>query len=192
MGRSHPNFALFFVLALLSSDKHAQSQDSASSSKSQNATSAAPQEPTADSTTKTAPKKTKKVWTNDNLADAGGSISVVGGDARSTHKTQAKTESKTSADGAADPRLISSLRQQLEKLLAQLAEVDRQLTDLKEFSKGTGKSSGGIQRNTWEYNTSSVDEQLRTLRANRNKIQGAIDKVYDDARRRGIEPGQLR
>jgi hypothetical protein len=77
-------------------------------------------------------------------------------------------------------------------LQAQLAKVDRQLTDLKDFSKGSAKSSGGIQRNTWVYKTSSVDEQLRTLQANRNQIQAAIDGLYDNARKNGIEPGQLR
>jgi len=188
-----PRFALIVALALVTcaAPSHSQ-QDSGSSSQSQNPPLTTPQEQAQRSVSaKPGAKKTKKVWTNENLSDAGGTISVVG-DTRNAPKGPARTDQRSSSDNAVDPRAISGLRQQLEKLQAQLADVDRQLADLKDFSKGSSKGSGGIQRNTWEYNSSSVDEQLRTLQANRNQIQAAIDSVYDNARKRGIEPGQLR
>jgi hypothetical protein len=192
MKRSHVYFVFFGLSLLICHTALSQwPPDSASLAQPQKATSTAPRDATQDSATKASPQKPKKVWTNENLADAGGTISVVG-DVRNTSKTRTTTEGKSKPDKPVDPRLIAGLRQQLDKLQAQLAEVDRQLTDLKDFSKGSAKSSGGIQRNTWAYNTSSVDEQLRTLQANRSRIRAAIDSLYDNARKNGIEPGQLR
>jgi hypothetical protein len=189
MSRSSALAGFLFAVALLTcaAKSSPSSQDAATaSSQGQSPTLAAPETP-QDSTTKPAAKKTKKVWTNDNLSDASGPISVVG-DAR----TAAKPQSKTLDNKPADPKLVANLRQQLGKLRAQLAQVDKQLADLKDFSKGESRSSGGLHQDTWQYNSSSVDEQLRNLQTKKNQIQAAIDGVFDDARRQGIEPGQLR
>jgi hypothetical protein len=189
MSRSSALAGFLFAVALLTctAKSSPSSQDAATaSSQGQSPTLAAPETP-QDSTTKPAAKKTKKVWTNDNLSDASGPISVVG-DAR----TAAKPQSKTLDNKPADPKLVANLRQQLGKLQAQLAQVDKQLADLKDFSKGESRSSGGLHQDTWQYNSSSVDEQLRNLQTKKNQIQAAIDGVFDDARRQGIEPGQLR
>jgi hypothetical protein len=190
MSRSSALAGFLFAVALLTcaAKSSPSSQDAATaSSQGQNPASAAPQTPPQDSTIKPGAKKTKKVWTNDNLSDASGPISVVG-DAR----TAAKPQSKTLDNKPADPKLVANLRQQLGKLQAQLAQVDKQLADLKDFSKGESRSSGGLHQDTWQYNSSSVDEQLRNLQTKKNQIQAAIDGVFDDARRQGIEPGQLR
>jgi uncharacterized protein YukE len=190
MSRSSALAGFLFAVALLTcaAKSSPSSQDAATaSSQGQNPASAAPQTPPQDSTIKPGSKKTKKVWTNDNLSDASGPISVVG-DA----PTAAKPQSKTLDNKPADPKLVANLRQQLGKLQAQLAQLDKQLADLKDFSKGESRSSGGLHQDTWQYNSSSVDEQLRNLQTKKNQIQAAIDGVFDDARRQGIEPGQLR
>jgi hypothetical protein len=133
--------------------------------------------------------KPKKVWTNENLGDAGGTISVVG-DPRSSSKA---ASNKPPADNKAiDPKLLRSLREQLQRLRAQLAVVDQQLSDLKDFGKGDSKHAGGLSQNTWNYNSSSVEEQIQQLKDKRTKIQTAIDSLLDAARAAGIEPGQLR
>src|SRR5215472_5081646 len=141
-----PRFALIVALALVTgaAPSHSQ-QESGSSSQSQNPPLTTPQEQAQRSVSaKPGAKKTKKVWTNENLSDAGGTISVVG-DTRNAPKGPARTDQRSSSGNAVDPRVISGLRQQLEKLQAQLADVDRQLADLKDFSKGSSKGSGGIQ-----------------------------------------------
>jgi hypothetical protein len=161
-----------------------RSQDSATPA-SPAQTPAAPQAPP--DSTKPEAKKTKKVWTNDNLGDANGTISVVG-----EPRSASKTESKSVSNKPADPKLIAGYRQQLANLRAQLAVVDKQLADLKNFSKGESKGSGGLKQNTWLYSTSSVEDQLRSLQSKKNQIQAGIDALLDDARKRGIEPGQLR
>ena len=188
MTRSLALAGSLFVLMLLTCGAKSSStpQDSPTSTpQGQNASSSAPPLRAQDPAKPIAKKK--KVWTNENLDDARGAISVVG-EARSVPETL----SEPMSDEPVDPKLIANLRQQLLRLQAQLAQVDKQLVNLKDFSKGESRSSSGLQRNTWQYNSSSVDEQLRNLQANKNKIQAAIDSVLDVARKRGIEPGQLR
>jgi hypothetical protein len=145
-----------------------------------------------------APKpKPKRVWTDENLGEAGGTISVVG-DAQSASKGQsAQRPQATSApgkapDGAVDARTLAVVRQQLQKLQSNLDQVDRQLAQLKGFSKGDTKNAGGLQKDTWQYNSSSVEEQIRHLQEKKANLQTAIDDLLDAARRIGIEPGQLR
>ena len=145
---------------------------------------------------KTPKPKPRKVWTDENLDEAGGTISVVG-EPRSPSKTetvqshQAKSAAKPS-DGAVDAKTLAALRQQLQKLESDLAVVDRQLAQLKGFSKGDSKNAGGLQSDTWQYNSSSVDEQLRQLQQKKSQIQAVIDNLLDTARASGVEPGQLR
>jgi hypothetical protein len=143
-----------------------------------------------------APKpKPKKVWTDDNLGEAGGTISVVG-DPESPSKTaqrpQAKVAPAKSPDETIDPRTVAAVRQQLQRLQSNLDQVDQQVAQLKGFSKGDAKNAGGIQKDTWQYNSSSVAEQLRHLQEKKMNLQTAIDNLLDAARRSGIEPGQLR
>jgi chromosome segregation ATPase len=146
---------------------------------------------------KTPKPKPKKVWTEDNLADVGGTISVVG-DAQSASKSssaqlrQSRSGAGKSSSDAVDPQTLARLRQQLQKLESDLAAVDQQLDQLKGFSKGDSKNAGGIQKDTWQYNSSSVEEQIRHLEEKKMKIQATIDNLMDAARASGVEPGQLR
>jgi len=152
-------------------------------SQAQNPAPTVPQAPASNSTK----PKPKKVWTNDNLADAGGTISVVG-----APRSPSKAEPKPASNKSVDPKLLRALRDQLQKLQSQLALVDQQLSDLKSFGKGESKNAGGLSQNTWQYNSSSVEEQIQQLQAKKTKIQATIDDLLDAARASGIEPGQLR
>jgi hypothetical protein len=183
MSRSLVLASLFSVLVPFTCAAQAP-QDSAASS-AQTQTSA----PTASPASALNPPrpKPKKVWTNENLADAGGTISVVG-----ASRSPSKAPAKPAANGSIDPKLLANLRQELQKQQAQLAVVDQQLSELKDLSKGDSKHAGGLQQNTWSYNSSSLDEQIRNLQDKRNKIQANIDLLFDAARASGIEPGQLR
>jgi hypothetical protein len=163
----------------------ARPQDPATpSSQTQNLPPSATQTPPSNSTK----PKPKKVWTNENLGDAGGTISVVGAP-RSASKAESN---KPPADKGVDPKTLRSLRDQLQRLEAQLAVVDQQLSDLKDFGKGDAKHAGGLSQNTAIYNSSSVDEQIQQLKDKRTKLQTTIDTLLDAARGAGIEPGQLR
>jgi len=141
--------------------------------------------------------KPKKVWTNEDLGEAGGTISVVGSPQSSaTNKTaqprQAKSSSSKPANGTVDAKTLAAVRQQLQKLQSDLAVVDQQLTDLKGFSRGDAKGTGTLSTNTFQYSTASVEDQLKQLQAKKANMQAAIDNLLDAARASGIEPGQLR
>jgi hypothetical protein len=155
----------------------------AASPQTQNQTPTAPQAPAPNSTK----PKPKKVWTNENVADSGGSISVVGSAGNSP-----KAQPKPAANTSIDPKVLTSLRDQLQRLQAQLNIVDRELSDLKALSKGDSKHAGGLQTNTWQYNSSSVEEQIRHLQEKKKRLEATIDELLDAARKAGIEPGQLR
>ena len=160
------------------SEKPTQAQDTASS--------------TSSSSTSTTKQKPKKVWTNDNVPNSGEGVSVVG--SSNTGKVSTKTQLKGSpaARGSVDPRVVANLRDQLHRLEAQLAVVDKQYADLKAQSKGDSRKAGGLQQNTFAYDSSSVEEQLQHLQDKKKRIQSTIDELLDAARKAGIEPGDLR
>ena len=141
--------------------------------------------------------KPKKVWTNEDLGEAGGTISVVGDPqssaaSKAAQPRQAKSTSTKPPDATVDTKTLAAVRQQLQKLQSDLALVDQQLTDLKGFSKGDARGTGTLSTNTFQYSTASVEDQLKQLQAKRANIQTAIDNLLDAARASGIEPGQLR
>jgi hypothetical protein len=159
---------------------------------------AAPPQNAATPQTQASKPKPKKVWTDENLREVGGTISVVG-EPQNAPRNQAATGSRQTTSTAAktsddtvDPRVLAELRQQLQKLQSDLALIDRQLLQLKGFSKGDSKNAGGLQSDTWQYNSSSVEEQIHHLQEKKTQIQSTIGNLLDAARASGIEPGQLR
>jgi hypothetical protein len=186
--------AFFFIFpALICATNRAQ-DPAGGSSQTQNSASAA--SPTA-AQTPTSPKpRPKKVWTEDNLGEAGGTISIVG-TAPSASKNSAqlrppKAPPGKSSDGSVDAPTLAKLRKELQRLQSDLDVADRQLRDLRDFSKGDSKNAGNLQSDPSRYSTSPVEEQLRHLQEAKGKIQKAIDDLFDAARASGIEPGQLR
>lgn len=128
-------------------------------------------------------KKPKKVWTNDNVGSLDGTVSVVG---------DSKTSPKNGSDTKADPQYIANTRKQLDKLQSQLDDTSKQLADLTEFSSGkTGITSGGYEINKG-YNRVPVDQQISNLKAKKTQLEAKIQTLLDEARKKGVEPGDLR
>ena len=146
--------------------------------------SAAPQsQPTTPS--REEPKKTKKVWTNDNLGDVSGSAISQVGDARNS------SPGKNAAAKPASSQVVAAFRKQLATLQAQLAGVDKRIADLKSFSKGETPGANGMQMHK-SYSTEPVEDQVRKLEERRKSLAAKMDALLDAARKQGIEPGQLR
>jgi chaperonin cofactor prefoldin len=169
------SLSLAILLILLAADSTAaQSPDTSSPppvSQSQDAA------PSSDA------KKPKKVWTNENLSDANGAVSVVG---------DSKSKPKLASSKLTDAQYIATTRKQLEKLQSQIADADKQITDLTNFSKGEpSTSAGGIKLNKG-YNREPIEVQIRTLQEKKKDLQAQIDALLDEARKKGVEPGQLR
>jgi hypothetical protein len=154
----------------------------------QSAPPATPTEPTPTnpSVPVDSPAKTpipKKVWTNENLVEAGGSVSVVG-DKRNQKYTM------TSAKPA-DPGTVSRIKQDLQKLQGQLEEINQKLTSFKEFQEGETVTKGEDDTSKG-YTRTPVNQQMAALQQKKKKLEAQIDALVDEARKKGIEPGQLR
>jgi hypothetical protein len=126
--------------------------------------------------------KPRKVWTFENLSGANGAVSVVG---------DPKSKPKPVSSRPADAQYVASLRKQLEKLQQQIADVDRQLLDLKNFSAGEpSTAASGIKLNK-SYEREPIEVQIRALQEKKKDLQSQADAVLDEARKKGVEPGQL-
>ena len=164
----------------------AQSSGSSSSQSSSPTPAASPAPPQTPDGTSSAPadtKKTKKVWTNEDVNGLNGPVSVVG---------NSKNLGKGGPESKADGQYIANARKELAKLQSQLEDTHKQLADLKDFSEGkTPATSSGYEINKG-YNRVPVDQQITNLEAKQKQLQGKIDALLDDARKKGVEPGDLR
>ena len=133
--------------------------------------------PTAD-----APKP-KKVWTNENLSGANGTVSVVG---------DPKGKPKPTASKTASDQYVATVRKQLEKLQLQIADLDKQIVDLKNFNSGEpSTSASGLKLNKY-YEREPIEVQIRALQEKKKDLQSQADALFDEARKKGVEPGRLR
>lgn len=130
-------------------------------------------------------KKPKKVWTDENLSDAHGTVSVVG-------DSKGASKAKSPSGKPADAQYIASVRKQLEKYQEQIADIDKQLVDLKNFSSGEPSSGASGIRLNKSYDREPIEVQIRALQEKKKELQAKSDALLDEARKRGVEPGQLR
>jgi hypothetical protein len=129
-------------------------------------------------------KKAKKVWTNDNLNEVSGSaVSQVGNE-------KDRSAGKSTAAKPANAQ-VAAFRKQIMALQALLANLEKQIADLKSFNKGEASSANGLQFHK-RYTTEPVEDQVRKLEEKKKLVAEQIDTVFDAARKLGIEPGQLR
>jgi len=127
--------------------------------------------------------KPKKVWTNDNVSGAKGPVSVVG---------DPNSKPKPAPPRPANTQYAASVRKQIEKLQAQIDDIDKQLVDLKNFSEGEPPTSASGIKLDKSYNREPIEVQMRSLRNKKKDLQSKIDALLDEARKKGVEPGQLR
>jgi len=142
-------------------------------------------------------KKPKKVWTNEDMSGLSGPVSVVGSGSSPTG-TGPESSARSGDNSAENSDPAARYRQQLQQLRAELQDIDGKISDLRNFKAGTPSSSTtGFtvkqdQYNNYYYNIVSPEEQLHRLEEKRKQVQSRIDDVEDQARKAGIEPGQLR
>jgi hypothetical protein len=161
----------------------AQSPAPSSSQSSSPAPAATPAQPQDAAAMPADAKKPKKVWTNEDVNGLSGPVSVVG---------NSKNSGKASSNAKADPQYIASTRKELAKLQSQLDDTDKQLSDLKDFSEGKAPAtSSGYQINKG-YNRVPVDQQITSLQDKKKQLQDKIGALLDEARKKGVEPGDLR
>ena len=166
-----------FLSLLLGQFSLAQSSPAPQSPEETPAAASSPSAPQAKSSTP------KKVWTNENLGGAGGRVSVVG-DSRNQKYS-------VNPSRPADTATVARIRESLTKLQNELAGVKQQLASFKEFEEGETVAKGSTEIPTG-YVRVPVNQQIPALEEKKKKLQGQIDDLLDEARKKGIEPGQLR
>jgi hypothetical protein len=152
--------------------------------------------------------KPKKVWTNDDMGDVTGTISVVGTERPKPTPTVSRISSlqpvvpsagnakqaatAKSGTDSVDPKTLAQLKQQLQKLQANIDQLDKQIEGLKDASRGDSKNLGILKSDPSQYSMEPVPDQIKSLEAKKSGLQAAMDQLLDAARASGIEPGQLR
>lgn len=197
MKRFPPRFCLSITVLLFaaltcraqSSDSGAQPQSDTEKSQDQNKKKDSKgDEKDKDSTA--AKKKPKKVWTNDEISTVGGTVSVVGDSSSSNSASSSKTTRKPDSDSS-QSKEIQKYRDQLQQLWAQLDATDKKIEELRNFKADNSSPSGGINPHHGYY-TTPIADQIKQLEDKKKQIQEKIDAIEDEARKKGIEPGQLR
>jgi hypothetical protein len=133
---------------------------------------AAPKDPNTRKDQAKEKKKPKKVWTEEEISARGGGISVVGDQHPSNNSSRAPASTSVS-----DGRDAAYYRGRLAPLRKQIDDVDREIREMKSV-KGTVREN--------------LEAQVQIREGRREKIQKQINEIEEDARRHGIEPGQLR
>jgi hypothetical protein len=86
--------------------------------------------------------------------------------------------------------VVASFRKQLASLQAQVTAIDKQIADLNRFTKGEVQGANGLELHR-RYTTEPIPNQVQKLEEKRKMLAVQMDAVFDAARKRGIEPGQL-
>jgi hypothetical protein len=184
---------LVAFLAALPCLAQSQSQDSSAS-----APASAKPAPTAASGKATPAtrekKKLKKVWTNDDVSSIPGSVSVVGsadkGDSAGSQQKNASTGAGAAAKDVRQKQ-IDGYKDQIRQLRSQIDAADKSIAQLKNFKGENNSPSGGINMNQG-YNMVPVEDQVKQLEDKKKQMQAKIEDVENEARKNGIDSGDLR
>jgi hypothetical protein len=175
---------LAFSGALICSTSFAQSPAPSSSQSPSPAPATSPAQPQdATAPASADAKKTKKVWTNDDVNGLNGPVSVVG---------NSKNLGKGGAGAKADGQYIANTRKELAKLQSQLDDTNQQLADLKDFSEGKAPATSSGYPINKGYNRVPVDQQITSLQDKKKQLEDKIGALLDEARKKGVQPGDLR
>ena len=117
-------------------------------------------------------KKPKKVWTDEEISSVGGKISIVG-EQNSSNRSYRAPDSPRSRES----QEATSYRQRLAPLRRQIDDLDREIQEMK-------NAKGSVREN--------IESQVQIREDKRKRIQAQINEIEEEARRRGIGPGDLR
>jgi len=157
------------ALAALSFSAPAQAQDPQTVPQSDN--SGAPVQPS-----------TKKVWTNDNL--------VPNPDTALAPASSTKTRPAKPGPRSPEGKNVGWYRGQISKLNSQIAGIDKKVATYQAALKGEAQPSAGVQ--PYQMRAADWHSEIQRLTREKQDLQGKIGALEDEARRNGIEPGQLR
>lgn len=82
-------------------------------------------------------------------------------------------------------------REAIDQLRTQIGEAEARIAQLKNFKADNGSPGGGINPNH-EYNMVPPEEQVKQLEARKKELEAKIEDLENQARKEGIDPGELR
>ena len=136
-------------------------------------------------------KKAKKVWTNDEIGAVKGGVSVVGDSASSSARTPDKRSTTWSPATDVRQQQIQHYREQLQGYQAEIDAIDKRIVQLKNFKAENTSPSGGINIHQG-YDMVPLEDQVKQLEAKRKQLQSKIEDTEVEARKNGIDSGDLR
>jgi len=136
-------------------------------------------------------KKTKKVWTNDDVKSVKGGVSVVGDGDKGSEPSQDRDADLHSHRQSVEGQQLANYRNQIQQFRAQIDAIDKRIVQLRDFKAEDGSASGGIKMHQ-TYNMVPLEEQVKQLESKKKELQAKIADVENQARKSGIEPGELR
>jgi hypothetical protein len=140
-------------------------------------------------------KKPKKVWTNEEMSTVHGKISVVGDPSRFSAYSDSRqwNTGSDSRNGSNTERqnVIANYREQLRQLRGQQDAIDKKISEFRSFKADNSSPSGGINART-RYSMTPAEDEIKQLEDKKKQIQARIDAIEDEARKNGVEPGELR
>jgi hypothetical protein len=117
-----------------------------------------------------------------------GSISVVGNSPSSKADGPANGDLNSGKGGGAKAQ---QYRSRLAQLQAQMDQTDQKIVQLRGVESGATSGNSGLQLHHG-YNMEPIPDQIKQLEDKKQQLQAKIDALYDEARKNGIEPGELR
>lgn len=184
---------LGFLLALPAIPVLAQTPDSTSGSSGGSSAAGTTSKTAAKNATEKKaadPNKPKKVWTNDDVGTLKSSVSVVG-NKQSSRGSTAGEQDQSAEESDAHAERVRQYRDAIEQLRKQMAQADARIAQLKDFKAENTTPSGGISLNKG-YNTVPPEEQVKQLEERKKQCQAKIEDLENEARKEGIDPGDLR
>jgi len=130
--------------------------------------------------------KSKKVWTNEEVGSLQGTVSVVG-----TNRPAEREPG--SSESAGDPRRGKILRYRaaIAELRKKIDAADQRIAQYKNFKADDSSPNGGINPNKG-YSMVPLDEQVKQLEEKKKQLLANIEDLENQAKKEGIEPGELR
>lgn len=131
-------------------------------------------------------KKAKKVWTNEEVGSLPGTVSVVGSNRPGERET-------ASSGNVADPRRGKILRYRgaIVELRKKIEAADQRIAQYKNFKADDSSPNGGINPNKG-YTMVPLNEQVKQLEEKKKQWLANIEELENQAKKEGIEPGELR
>jgi hypothetical protein len=138
-------------------------------------------------------KKPKKVWTNEELKSVKTGVSVVGDANKSTttRHSHARKGDEENDNPSPHQQQVEEYRSQIRELRDRIEAVDKRIAQLKDFKAENTTASAGIDLHQ-KYNMEPLADQVKELEGAKKKLQAEIEDIENEARKSGIEPGELR